>query len=198
LSGSAARVVRLGVDPELFGTDTGVRASIAGQAAIKARLDNGEIDAATAEKLLDQVEVYVRTVAWRAGKAEIDAKLAETEARWKEKGQAPPAEVFAWLSYAAHRLPPELVTTLRAGLRALLPKMSVTEGRHMLVCFCRDHVHQPRNPSRSLTWRQAYEAAAKMSKGTPFEGGRHAMEADYKKWERGQREPRRNPPTKGG
>jgi hypothetical protein len=59
-------------------------------------------------------------------------------------------------------------------------------------------MRQPRNPSRSLTWRQAYEAAAKMSKGTPFEGGRHAMEADYKKWERGQRELRRNPPTKGG
>jgi hypothetical protein len=192
-----------GVDPELVGTDTGVRAWIAGQAAIRARLDNGEIDGATAEKLLDQVEVYVKTVARRAGKVEIDAILAETEARWKEKGHAPPAEVLGWLAYAAHRLPPELVTTLHAGVSARLPKMSVTEGRHTLVCFCRDFVRQPLNPSpdapapRRLTWRQAYEAAAEISKGTPFEGGRHAMEADYKKWERGQpRELRRNP--KGG
>jgi hypothetical protein len=166
---------------------------------IQTKLENGEIDAATAAKLREQVEIDAKTVR-RTGNPWFDAKLAEFELSWKEKGCAPPADVW-WLSLEALRT----ILAALAGLEAQVPKISKIEQRWRWVCFCRDHAHQwlipsPDEPApKRLTWRQAYEAAAMMSKGTPFEGGRHAMEAAYKKWERRQLpERRRNPPTKLG
>src|SRR5262249_22229766 len=111
----AEQVRQAGIDPEkMFDLDAelqvGIYAVVDGKGYIQAKLDNGEIDAATAAELAQQVEIDAKAVA-RTGDARIDAKLAEIELGWKEMGRAPPAEVWAYLHYNAGNLPPEALKT---------------------------------------------------------------------------------------
>jgi hypothetical protein len=120
------------------------------------------------------------------GKEAIGAKLAESEASWKNEGHAPAGEVWGWLHFARHGMPPEAVTTLFAALEAQIEKLSATEARHAAVVYCRHYRHQQPlgPPGKQLTWKEAYKAAADMLKGTPFFGSSATMKNAYVTWER--------------
>jgi hypothetical protein len=107
-------------DVEHFGLEEWGRFWLVGRAAIQARLDNGEIDAATVEKLVEQLHIDAKIAARRAGEAWIDAKLAEYEVDWKEKGYAPPAEVWGYLHFA--RLLPGIGGCRRRRRRRYSPR----------------------------------------------------------------------------
>jgi hypothetical protein len=164
-------------DVEHFGLEEWGRFWLVGRAAIQARLDNGEIDAATVEKLVEQLHIDAKIAARRAGEAWIDAKLAEYEANWKEKGYALPVECWGYLQFARlfagnRWLPPEAQTTIIAALEAQFPKVSKTERRAGLVRFFLD--------GERLTWPEAFEEAGKICGVGP-----EMMKKSYQAWERG-------------
>jgi hypothetical protein len=139
-----------------------VVAKLKGKGYIQTKLDNGEIDAATAAKLREQVEIDAKTTR-RTGNPWFDAKLAEVELSWTEKGCAPPADLW-WYLLCVGDLPVEALRTILAALEAQMGDWSEIKKRWFLVRFCRDRAHKLRDqpPMKRLTWPESYEEAAKI------------------------------------
>jgi hypothetical protein len=172
------------VDPEDYGIEAWAKTFYDGQREIEAKLDNGEIDAATADKLVEQLGIEAKNAARRAGKAWLDAEAAKYEASWKEEGKAyaPPAEVWLYMHCVGYRLAPEAQRTIFAALDALVPNESETEKRAGLVRFFLDHWHHlgPGKPRKRLTWTEALEVVGKIRGVSP-----HTVKKSYQRDVRG-------------
>jgi hypothetical protein len=189
--------VREDVDEKLF---VSFLRAVLDSSYIQAKLDDGEIDAATAAKLREQVEIDAKT-APRIGEPWFDTRLAEMELSWKVMGYAPTSDVWWYLlCRIGLDLPIEALRTILDALEAQmlepLPKPAKIKHRWELVCYCRDYAHlrdgQP--PMKRLTLTEAFEAAGKMCGMGP-----DTMKKSYEAYERGQppelrrRDQRRNP-----
>jgi hypothetical protein len=175
----AERVLADRPDQEKFDLEVEVRRVADGKGYIQAKLDNGEIDAATAAKLREQVEIDAKT-GGRTGEPWLDAKLAEYELSWKVEGCAPPVEVYAYLHYVGD-LPPQALKTIFAALEAQVPKMPKNKRRWYAVRYCRNYGHEHEQPPRKrLTWTEAFEEAGKICGVGP-----DMMRKSYEAYERG-------------
>lgn len=117
----------------------------------------------------------------RSWRADVAAKMAALEQRWKRSGHADLNALIGGLTFSQSHLPPWVFSGVLERLRARLQQQPPRDwGRYLLVLEGRQ---QKNARGRPLSWQKSYEYASKqaVAMGKPFEGGWRAMKDSYQR-----------------